>query len=139
MKPISNSELARFINELPPPDQFRPTATFDPDGDCIEFMFHPDDFYAERIDDVVTVYYSRTSGELIGSVIKNLSALKRKHPAAFAISVQDGKVQLKHLFVAVAALLGKFDVSNAHLLVYRKLIKAAEDNEVTAQYCEAGA
>jgi hypothetical protein len=139
MKAISNSELARFVNELPPPGEFRPTATYDPDGDCIEFLFQADDYHAERIDDVVTVYYGRTSGELIGSVIKNLSELKRKHPAAFAISVQDGQVRLRHLFVAAAAMVGELEISSAHLLVYRKLIQVAEETNATAQLCESAA
>jgi len=31
---------------------------YDPDGDCIEFLSRPEEFWAERIDDLVTVYYS---------------------------------------------------------------------------------
>ena len=56
-----------------PAQQFRPTATYDPDGDCIEFLAKPDPFYAERVDDLVTVYYSQETNEVIGSLIKGVS------------------------------------------------------------------
>jgi hypothetical protein len=57
-------------------DQFRPTATYDPDGDCIEFLAKPDSFHAERIDDLVTVYYSQETDEVIGALIKGVSKLR---------------------------------------------------------------
>jgi len=38
-----------------PAEQFEPTATYDRDGDCIEFLAKPDSSYAERVDDLETV------------------------------------------------------------------------------------
>jgi hypothetical protein len=43
---------------------------YDPDGACIEFLAKPEPFYAERIDDLVTVYYSQDTHEVIGSLLK---------------------------------------------------------------------
>ena len=64
MTVTSNSEFAKRMMLLArPSEQFKPTATYDPDGDCIEFLAKPDPFYAERIDDLVTVYYSQETGE----------------------------------------------------------------------------
>jgi hypothetical protein len=137
MKELSNAKLAKFIETLPgSTGSFTPSATYDPDGDCIEFMFAPDDFYAERIDDILTVYYSRVTGELIGSLVKNISAIKQKHPCVYAISVEDGKVQLRHLLVAAA---GVLDLDQSQLLIYRKLVKAAEESHAEAELCESSA
>ncbi len=134
MKAIANTELAKFLDGLKPAaEQFEPTAIHDPDGNCIEFLFAPDDFFAERIDDVVTVYYSRESGDLIGSLIKNVSGIKEKLPGVFGISLDDGKVKLSHLFVAVAASLKKDD--KPRILIYKKLTKAAEDASAEAELC----
>ncbi len=66
----TNEEFAkRMVLLARPAEQFRPTATYDPDGDCVEFIAKPDPFYAERIDDLVTVYYSQETGELIGALL----------------------------------------------------------------------
>jgi hypothetical protein len=75
-------------------------AYYDPDGDCIEFLAHPEEqFWAERIDDLVTVYYGEETGEVIGSLIKGVSSFIKTHPR-FAILVKDGRVRLAHLFLA---------------------------------------
>ena len=87
MTVTSNEEFAKRMMLLArPAEQFRPTATYDPDGDCIEFLAKPDSFYAERVDDLVTVYYSQETGEVIGSLIKGVSkfckTLLEKCPAS---------------------------------------------------------
>ena len=75
MTAMSNSEFAKRMMLLArPAEQFEPTAIYDPDGDCIEFLAKPDSFYAERVDDLVTVYYSQETNEVIGSLIKGVSA-----------------------------------------------------------------
>jgi len=61
-----------------PTDQFEPTATYDRDGDCIEFLAKPDHLYAERADDLVTVYYSQETNEVIGSLIQGVSGFLRR-------------------------------------------------------------
>ncbi len=57
---MPNQEFAAQVAELAkkagPPQA---TAVYDPDGDCIEFLARPEPFYAERIDDLITVYYSQ--------------------------------------------------------------------------------
>ena len=56
--------------EAPP---FRPTAHYDADGDCIEFIMTDESFYAERIDPLVTVYYGEDTKEIVGSLISGSS------------------------------------------------------------------
>src|SRR5438093_8781193 len=104
MSVTSTEEFANRVMLLAKPgEQFRPTATYDPDGDCIEFLAKPDPFYAERVDDLVTVYYSQDTDEVIGSLIKGVSRFyaefTKKNPG-FKIVIEDGPVRLEHLFLA---------------------------------------
>lgn len=66
-----------------PSEPFEPSATYDPDGDRIEFIARPDSFYAERVDDLVTVYYSHETNEIVGSLIKGVSQLSRQTKVFF--------------------------------------------------------
>ena len=79
MTAASSSEFAKRMMLLAgPAEQFEPTAIYDPDGDCIEFLAKPDPFYAERVDDLVTVYYSQETNEVVGSLIKGVSGFWKK-------------------------------------------------------------
>jgi len=122
-----------------PAEQFRPTATYDPDGDCIEFLAKPDPFYGERVDDLVTVYYSQETGEVIGSLVKGVSKFCqefcKKNPG-FRIVIHDGPVHLEHLFLA--RLWSRQDDPQAiQTLVYRKLIEVAGETVVEGDFCFA--
>ena len=104
MTVTSDAEFAKRMMLLAKPAaQFRQTAVYEPDGDCIEFLTNPDPFYAERVDELVTVYYSQETGEVIGSLIKGVSRfckeLSEKLPG-FRIVVEDGPIRLEHLFLA---------------------------------------
>jgi len=146
MTAMNNQEFQEYVLKLAqsaPP--FQATTTYDPDGDCIEFLVKRDPFYAERIDDLVTVYYSQETREIIGSLIKGIGRLCRqlseKMPA-FKIEVQDGPVKLEHLLF-----LAKLLASPEHCAdeptrvttltyrkqVYDKLIEAAERNDAKAE------
>jgi hypothetical protein len=75
----SNEEFAKRMMLLTEPaEPFKPTATYDPDGDCIEFLISPEPFYAERVDDLVTVYYSQETGQVIGYFINGNSLTEAK-------------------------------------------------------------
>jgi len=50
MTVTSNADFAKRMMLLArPAEQFGPTATYDPDGDCIEFLAKPEPFYGERV------------------------------------------------------------------------------------------
>ncbi len=138
MTVISNEEFVkRMMLTAEPVDPFRPTATYDSDGDSIEFLAGPDPFYAERVDDLVTVYYSQESGRVVGSFIKGVSnfcrAFSEKMPG-FLIDIEDGRVKLKHIFLA--SLWSSQHSSQAlPRLVYKKLIAIAKDTEVEGELC----
>lgn len=140
MTVTSNEEFAKRMMLLArPADQFRPTATYDSDGDCIEFLAKPDPFYAERVDDLVTVYYSQETGEVIGSLIKGVSPFcsefSKRNPG-FRIVVEDGPVRLEHIFLARlwSSLLDRKAIKT---LTYKKLIEVAGATEVEGELCFA--
>ena len=138
MTVTSNEDFAKRMMLLArPAEQFEPTATFDPDGDCIEFLAKPDPFYGERVDDLVTVYYSQESGEVIGSLLKGVSRfcaeMLTKMPG-FKIEIHDGRVQLVHIFRA-RLWSSALDPQAMPALVYQKLIEVADKTEVETDMC----
>jgi hypothetical protein len=140
MTATSNAEFAKRMMLLArPAEQYRPTATFDPDGDCIEFLAKPDPFYAERIDDLVTVYYSQETGETIGSLIKGVSRFcsefSKKNPG-FKIVIEDGPVRLEHIFLARLWSSAQERMA-VKTLAYKKLIEVAGETEVEGELCFA--
>ena len=138
MTATSNDDFAKRMLLLgKPAERFRPTATYDPDGDCIEFLASPDSFYAERVDDLVTVYYSQETGEVIGSLIKGVSkfceTLMEKMPG-FRIEIRDGRVSLQHIFRA-SLWFSDFGPEDLPTLTYQKLIDIAEQSDAEAELC----
>jgi hypothetical protein len=68
---LTNDEFAARVLALAKlAEPFTPHAYYDSDGDCIEFLARPDNFHAERIDDLITVYRSEETGEVIGCLLK---------------------------------------------------------------------
>ena len=134
----SNSEFARrMVLMTKPAGQFKPTAMYDPDGDCIEFLATPDPFYAERVDDLVTVYYSQETGELIGSLIKGVAGFCREVSSrmpGFKIEIHDPPVRLQHIFLA-RLWFSELPLEELHTLTYRKLIEISEEAVIEGELC----
>mgnify|MGYP000476459883 CR=1 FL=1 len=135
MKAESNAGFAKRLMLLArPAEKYNPTATYDPDGDCIEFLAKPDPFYAERVDDLVTVYYSQSTHEVIGSLIKGVSRFCERMDQSmpgFKIVIRDGRVRLEYLFLA------QLWHMKDEILTYRKLIQVAEETNVEAEMSPA--
>ena len=140
MTVTSNHDFAKRMMLLAKPaDQFQPTAIYDSDGDCIEFLAKPDPFYAERIDDLVTVYYSQETDEVIGSLIKGVSKFCEEtlsRMPGFKIEIQDGPVNLQHLFLA-RMWSEESKPSDLVTLTYRKLIEVSRETRVDGELCLA--
>ena len=130
MTTINNEQLVEYaLNLAKSAPPFKPIATYHPEGDCIEFFAAPAPFYAEHVDDLVTVYYSYDTKEIVGSLIKGVSSFCRKFPG-FKIEIQDGPVKLEHIFQAQ---LWTSDPESVKTVTYTKLIAMAEENEATAE------
>lgn len=101
---MTNEQFAQHVlSQVPTDHRFKPSAFYDADGDCIEFVAAPDSYYAERIDTLVTVYRSQETKEIIGSLIKGVSKFLRnvvERAPGFRIEIRDGRIKLVHLFTA---------------------------------------
>ncbi len=137
MRALPNDEFAREVMRIARTEEpFQPRFDYDPDGDCIEFVFQPDPFYAERLDDLVTVYYSQETGEVIGSLIKGVRGFCKRvleTSPGFRIVFDDGRVKLEHIFLA--QLLSRKDIRPDDLasVTYPKLMRAAEESDAQAE------
>jgi hypothetical protein len=113
-----------------------PCVYYDRDGDCIEFLLSGEDFYAERIDTLVTVYYRNGTKEkeIVGSLIKGVRATMKKlldeYPG-LKIDIEDGRVRLSHIFTAA-----QWKSSDRVIaLVYRELRELAETIDSETELC----
>jgi hypothetical protein len=136
MTTTSHAEFAKRMMLLArPAEQFHPTATYDPDGDCIEFLAKPHPFYGERLDDLVTVYYSQETGEIVGSFLDRVSRFcsefSKKNPG-FSMIVENGRVRLQHIFLARLWSVPQ-DRKAIATLAYQKLIEVAGETEVEGE------
>ena len=127
MKPAEFTQLV--LKKTAKPESFRPTAYYDADGDCIEFIAKPDGYFGERIDKLVTVYYSQHSKKIVGCLIKGISKLMREN-VGVKIVVQEGKVKIECLIAAYA---GRLETHSANERVYRDLYRVAEKADVEAE------
>ncbi len=93
----------QVLGQVPAGAPVFPQASYDPDGDCIEFIISPESFYAKRIDRLTTVYIGQDSGQIVGSLIKgvrNFIANVLKTAPGFRVEILDGRIRLRHLFSA---------------------------------------
>jgi len=59
---------------------FESRPVYSRDGDFLTLFLKDEDYYAERIDDLLTVYYSTQSDELIGCKVKGVQGERRATP-----------------------------------------------------------
>jgi hypothetical protein len=136
MKHLTNNKFAKMVLDSAKPERpFQPKATYNPDGDFIEFLIKPDDFYAHRIDELFTVYYSEETNEVVGSLIKSVKSFCKKliqQSPWFEIIVKDHPIWLSHLFIArLMQLEGKPEQAELRLITtYRELINQAQDQKI---------
>lgn len=129
---LGDDVAQEWLALVDPVSSFEPLAYYDRDGDCIEFLVANDSYRAERVDDRLTVYYSRETGEIIGSLIKGVRRLLREitnDSPGFKIDVVDGKVRLQHL---ISATLWKNSqsVERFRSVTYQKVRDAADQSQV---------
>ena len=135
----NNDAFAEFaLSQVEDGRHFQPQVSYDQDGDCIEFLASNDMFYAERIDSLVTVYYSEDTGEIIGSLIKGvkkfIAEMSKKAPG-FRIEIKDGKVRLEYLFNL--KMWYAEEPRKEIVLAYRKLRDVAQRVDAEAELCFA--
>lgn len=121
-----NDDFAKKVLAMVPETApIGPFVFYNEDGDCLEFIFGEESFRAERIDGLVTVYYGRESGEIVGSLIKGVRRFVRefsRESPGFVIEVEDGPVKLWHIITAGMWKQG----DHVRLMTYKKIRDAAE-------------
>jgi hypothetical protein len=94
-------EVTQFIRdnwEAAKRAKFNPTPLYFPEGDHLAFFFSDDLCYSERVDDLVTVYYSDTTEEIVGCKIKGVSHLMRSFASVFDLKSE--KIELRLLILS---------------------------------------
>ncbi len=130
---MTHSFIEECLQDCSPREAFSPVAFYNKDGDCIEFFASDEQYFAERVDHNLTVFYGESSGELVGSMIKGISSLVKEMPN-IQIDVYDGKIKLSHIIRATAynaksqeEIVGRDEDA---CLVYRKLKDKAEESNI---------
>jgi hypothetical protein len=130
---MNADEFLKHVTEgaRPPEVAFGTHATYSQDGDCIEFLAVAESYYGERIDDLITVFYSHRTGQIIGSLIKGVKAHLRSHPNLI-VSIVDQKIRIDHLLISNAATSNK-QLDKVTVRVYQRLVKVAEESNAMAE------
>lgn len=85
------------------PDGFTPRPLYSREGDTLTYFFRNDEAYSERVDDLLTIYKSIESQELVGCKIKGVRRLiKRLENFGFAIRPERENISLNLLFLSAA-------------------------------------
>ncbi len=115
----------------PASDPFKPTATYNPDGDCIEFLVSAESYYGERVDHLLTVFYSHRTGAIIGSLIKGVKAHLKKTPN-LVVSFDDGRIRIDHFLISQAIAADR-PLKSVAIHIYKKLVTVAQESNVTVE------
>jgi len=94
--------LEEYLNKKPYKG-FKPTPHYSEEGDCLTFYFKNVASYAERVDELLTVYLSLDGADLVGCQIKSIGSIM-KRLRGLRIQVKDRGVELSMLFLACRAL-----------------------------------
>jgi hypothetical protein len=117
-----------------------PQVVYDPDGDCIEFLIADEDFYARRMNAMLTIYIGRESGDLVGSLIKGVNAIIKgileQYPG-FKVEITAPKFRLEHLFTAKLWEGQNSDDDDTMHVYLKQLRDEADRTDAEVELCEA--
>jgi hypothetical protein len=101
---------------------FNPVPHYFADGDFVAYYFSNEPSYAQRVDDLLTVYRAFDTHKMVGCKIKGVRQIL-KTAGAFNVAITDGQVRLA-LFFFVGAASAKTDYQR---MVYEELRQSASD------------
>ena len=76
---------------------FRPRPRHSPAGDCLFFYFREDESWADRVDELLTVYRAFATDRVVGFKLKNVSLLKEQL-GTFLVEFETKEVSIYLLF-----------------------------------------
>jgi hypothetical protein len=127
------NRLAEFCDQYAPKTgpTFRAEAWYNRYGDSIHFHWCDDEFYADRIDDKLTVYRAIKSNEAVGCEMKGITALCKKL-GDFGISLkeQDGTPLAMFLIASQATAMDVAKEPEARQEIYRYLLEQVGKRKV---------
>ena len=85
------------------PEGFRPVPHYFPQGDFVTYYFRNDPSFAQRVDDLLTVFVAFDTKELVGCKIKGIKHILQT-AGDFGVSLDDGVVRLGMFFFVGASL-----------------------------------
>lgn len=86
-----------------PAQGFRPMAHYSHQGDFVIYYFRNAASYAQRIDELLTVFRSFETNELVGCKIKGIQHILRT-AGAYGVNADHGQVELKFFIFIGAAM-----------------------------------
>ena len=113
---------------------FRPFAVYNSEKDHLEFFASNESFYAQPLDDLITVYYGHESGKPVGLRLKKVKQFFEKileQSPGFKAEIHNHRIKIEHLFTA--KIWSSKDPMDMRVLTYRQLRDVAQKNEVEAQ------
>jgi hypothetical protein len=113
--------LTQYLDEHPC-QGFNPVPHYFAEGDFVTYYFRGERSYAQRVDDLLTVYRTFDTHELVGCKLKGVRQIL-KTAGAFNVAIADGQVRLA-LFFFVGAASARTD---AQRIVYEELRRAASE------------
>jgi hypothetical protein len=133
-----DQELVARLFEIAgkPTGDFKPFAFHNTAGDCIECFVSQGDYFAERVDNYLTLYLAEGTDEIIGFVIKNVKRIINriaKQKSAMAFVIGERRANLRCLFYALFVNETP-DQEDRHSMVireYQKVVEIAETNELS--------
>jgi hypothetical protein len=80
-------------------ESFSPIPLYSREGDFLTYFFNNDDAYAHRVDELLTVYLSDETDDLVGCKIKGVQQILDTL-GSFSVVIEDSKISLGLLFLA---------------------------------------
>ena len=111
---------------------FRPVPHYFAQGDFVTYYFRDDPCFAERVDDLLTVFLSFDTKELVGCKIKGVKHILQT-AGDFGVALDDGEVRLG-VFFFVGAALAKNDAQRNR---YEQIGRQAQEATVDRKELEA--
>ncbi len=121
--------LKSVLDEFGPIKPFKPSAYFDPDGNCIEFLLSNRQWRATVLDRWVTVYQAEDNDEIVGGLVKDISDLMEEYPGL--------DIEIKDSVVEVACVLRAPAWTTADPVkkkTYTNVIQGAEEAQLHVKY-----
>ena len=97
--------LMKYLDKARP-QGFEPRAYYGHEEDCLTFYFDNAESYAKRVDELLTLFLSLKTNELVGCQVKGVGK-NLKRLGQFGLSIKHGKVRLDLVFHLLAFLAEK--------------------------------